>query len=191
MDPSLVGKCIELIDLANAKDPNQDEGQAKELLYSQRMSSVLAEFSPNASGHLQIAARAQHIERWCSPRSDFPEGRSGYKKWRSQLILHHAKRAGDLMEEAGASSDDVARVRFLIQKRQMNRDTESQTLEDVVCLVFLSFYFEAFAAKHEEDKLIDIIIKTWGKMSEDGRAAALKIRFKPHLLELVQKALAQ
>lgn len=190
METNLINDCIALIDAANAKDPNQEEGQAKELLYAQRMSEVLSEFLPEASAHLQIAARAQHLERWISPRSDYPEGRSGYKKWRSQLILHHAQRAGELMAEAGAGEDDIDRVRFLIQKRQMNRDAESQALEDVVCLVFLRFYFDAFAAKHSEEKLIDIIVKTWGKMSADGHAAALKIAFPPHLLALVQKALS-
>ena len=185
---------IRLIDAANAADPNVEsangEAVAKELLYSQRMSKTLGEFCSEASEHLQIAARAQHIERWTSPRSDYPEGRSGYKKWRSSLLLFHAQRAAELMAQVGYSEEDQARVRFLIQKRQMSRDAESQTLEDVVCLVFLEYYLDDFAAKHDEAKLIDIIKKTWKKMSEAGQQAALALNYKDDMSALLSKALS-
>lgn len=177
-------------------DPNQEtcaqSGQtiAKELLYSQRMTQELAEFAPNAGEHLQIAARAQHIERWKSPRSDYPEGRTGYKKWRAELGLYHANRAAELMADAGYEQQDCERVKFLVQKRQMRQDAETQTLEDVICLVFLRHYLTDFANKHAEDKLIDIIQKTWKKMSDNGHAAALKLPFSEDLSHLVSKALS-
>lgn len=184
---------LRLIDLANTADPNTetvDNRQiAKELLYSQRMSKKLGEFCPDASEHLQIAARAQHIERWTSARSDYPAGRSGYKKWRSELLLFHAQRAAQLMQQVGYSEDDQSRVKFLIQKRQMSRDPESQTLEDVVCLVFLEYYINRFAEKHQPEKLIDIIKKTWKKMSPQGQTAALAIKFKQDIFELISKAI--
>ena len=68
------------------------------------MSQSLAAFEPAASFALQLAARAQHIERWTSPRSNYPQGRTGYKQWRSELLLYHARRAGELMAEAGADA---------------------------------------------------------------------------------------
>lgn len=182
------------IDAANAQDPNLEECDGafhpKELLYGQRMSACLAEFAPDASEALQIAARAQHIERWKSPRSDFPEGRSGYKQWRSLLSLYHAKRAGEIMQGESYSAEEIEQVQFLIQKRQLKRNPETQTLEDVICLVFLKHYLEDFASKHEEAKLIDIIQKTWKKMSDKGQKAALELPFSAKILALLKKSLA-
>ena len=186
---------LEKIDEANALDPNQEacpsseQLVAKELLYGQRMSEQLSLFAPEASEHLQIAARAQHIERWKSPRSDYPEGRAGYKKWRAELSLFHANRVVELMMEVGYAEDACERVKFLVQKRQLRQDAETQTLEDVICLVFLQYYLADFTAKHQEEKLIDVIQKTWKKMSDTGHQAALKLPLPQDLLSLVTKAL--
>ncbi len=193
-NPDKLAVALDAIDAANALDPNKeiihDTEIPKELIYGQRMSEVLGAFAPEASEHLQIATRAQHIERWKSARSDYPEGRSGYKKWRSQLSLFHAQRAGEIMSEAGYEEADVERVKFLVQKRQLKQDIETQTLEDVACLVFLKHYFVDFAAKHNEEKLIDIVQKTWGKMSENGQSTALKIDFPEEILSILKKSLA-
>lgn len=182
------------IDNANARDPNKEtvNGKlvARELLYAMRMSEALEELFPNASEHLQIAARAQHIERWTSPRSDYPEGRSGYKKWRAQLLLFHARRAAELMIESGYSQTDAERVKYLIQKRGLNRDLETPQLEDVICFVFIKYYLKGFAEQHPEDKLISIIQKTWGKMSPAGRQSVLEMNLEPALQSLISRALS-
>ena len=182
------------IDEANARDPNietvNSEPVARELLYALRMTHTLDELIPDASEHLRIAARAQHIERWTSPRSAYPEGRSGYKKWRSQLMLFHASRAAELMIESGYPQADIDRVKYLIQKRGLNRDPETQQLEDVICLVFIKYYLKDFAEQHPEDKLIDIIQKTWGKMSPVGRQRALELNLDAGLQSLISKALS-
>lgn len=187
-------RMLHAIDEANSRDPNQEtvDGHElpKELVYGQRMSERLAQFCPNASEHLQIAARAQHIERWIRPRDDYPEGRTGYKKWRAELGLYHAQRTGEIMAEQGYAEEDIERVKFLVQKRQLRRDAETQTLEDVVCLVFLEHYLADFATKHSEDKLIDIIQKTWKKMSPAGHEAALALPLNKDLQALVAKALS-
>jgi hypothetical protein len=80
-------------------------------------------------------------------------------------------------------------VRLLISKRKLKTDLESKTLEDVICLVFLKYYFAGFAKKHDEEKIIDIVRKTWAKMTEDGHTAALKLPFGDVELSLVKKAL--
>ena len=95
------------------------------------------------------------------------------------------------MAQAGYSEDDCARTRYLIQKRGLRSDAETQALEDVICLVFLQYYLEDFAAKHPRDKLIDIIAKTWGKMSPRGHEAALALPLAPAMAELVEAALAK
>ena len=192
---SLLANAISLIDEANSKDPHQEQDEngvmrPKEWLYGVRMSNCLSAFKPNASEHLTIAARGQHIERWKSLRSDYPEGRAGYKKWRAELGLYHAKRVGELMSQAGYSDDDIARTQYLVQKRGLKKDSETQCLEDVICLVFINYYLADFATKHPEDKLIDIIQKTWAKMSEKGHAAALQIPLSEPHQKLIEKALA-
>ena len=194
MDNILTEKALLAFDLANSKDPNIEivDGKEtpKELIYGQRMTKVLTNFEPNASTALQLAARCQHICRWESPRSDYEMNRVGYLKWRADLKKFHAKKASDILSELGFDAKIIDRVAFLLQKKQLKRDDETQTLEDVICLVFLEYYYEAFSAKHTDEKVIDIIQKTWKKMSESGHAAALKIAYSEKGLSLIQKALA-
>lgn len=181
-------------DAANQQDPNTEvvDGRAvaKEWLYAQRMSAQLAKFCPNASEALQLAARSQHICRWKIPRNDYPMDRSGYKKWRLDLAQLHGTIAGEIMTAQGYDEAIISRVKDLLLKRSLKRDDEVQTLEDVICLVFIEFYLEDFASKHDEVKLIDIIRKTWNKMSSSGHAAALQLPINDNMLTLVSKALS-
>jgi len=184
---------IAAFDALNRQDPNKVEvaGQliAKEVLYAQRMSSSLVSFLPNASETLQLAARCQHLCRWEIPRSDYPTGRKGYHLWRTKLKELHAEKAGDVLTNVGYGQETINRVQFLLLKKQLKKDAETQALEDVICLVFLEFYFEPFAAKHTEEKVIDILRKTWRKMSADGQAAALKLPLSEDAIALIGKAL--
>lgn len=194
MSNILLEKALRAFDLANSKDPNievvDDKDTPKELIYGQRMSKILNEFDPQASTALQLAARCQHICRWESPRSDYEMNRVGYLTWRADLKKFHAKKASEILTDLGFEADIINRVAFLLQKKQLKRDEETQTLEDVICLVFLKYYYEAFRQKHEDAKVIDIIQKTWKKMSEKGHEAALKIDYSNVGLTLIQKALA-
>ena len=190
---SQLEKTLAAFDTANAQDPNIEivNGQpiAKELIYSQRMTMHLHKFSPAASLELQLAARSQHICRWKIPRSDYPMDRQGYKKWRLDLAVFHGETAGEIMQAKGYDESVIQRVKDLLLKRSLKRDNEVQVLEDVICLVFLEFYLEDFANKHDEAKLIDIIQKTWNKMSDAGHTAALKLPLSNTMLALVTKAL--
>lgn len=182
-------------DAANLQDPNTEivDGQpiAKEWIYAQRMTARLEIFFPDASEALQLAARSQHICRWKIPRSDYPMDRAGYKKWRLDLAQMHGDIAGEIMAAQGYDATMISRVQDLLLKRGLKCDEEVQILEDVICLVFLEFYLEDFASKHTEDKLIDIIRKTWNKMSATGHGAALKLPLGDAMLALVGKALSQ
>lgn len=170
-----VAAVYDLIDTANAGDPTLEDGAPAALLYGQRMTEVLAEFKPDASDHLKLACRGQHVERFIRPRSDYPEGKEGYFAWREGLKKYHAERVGGFMAEAGWPEADRDRVGSLIRKERLKRDPEAQALEDVVCLVFIRWYFADFAAKHPMEKVIDIVAKTGRKMSAEGRAAALAL----------------
>lgn len=181
------------IDAENAKDPNseiyQSQTYPKELLYSNRMYERLMDFHPNASEEVQIAAKAQHICRWKMPRESYPMDRVGYLKWREELKKFHAQTAAEILAKAGYSPEFIARVSFLIEKKLLKKDEETQLLEDVICLVFLEYYFDPFVHKHDREKMKNIILKTWNKMSEAGHQEALKINFRDENLQLIKEAL--
>lgn len=161
------------IDQANAADPTLEADGADQrpaaLLYGLRMSSELARICPEASDILKIAARGQHIERWKTPRSSYPEGRAGYFAWRKGQAAGHGARLGGLMAAEGYDATDCARVGQLLRKEGLKSDAEVQMLEDVICLVFLRWYFADFAEGREPDQIFRIIAKTSRKMSAEGR----------------------
>ena len=194
MKPTRFETAIAIIDQKNAEDPNtyQVAGieYSKELLYSQRMTRKLLQFEPNASKALQIAARAQHICRWKIERNEYPMDRVGYLKWREELKKMHAKLTGEILEQVGFDEQFVDRVQKIILKKLIKKNEESQTLEDVICLVFLDYYFDEFAAKHTDEKIIDILKKTWVKMSDKGHQAALQLPFSEKSLALVKQAIS-
>ncbi|CAL2090430.1 DUF4202 domain-containing protein [Tenacibaculum sp. 190524A05c] len=194
MKPTRFETALALIDQKNAGDPNSYTVEGiefpKELLYSHRMTRRLLQFNPNASKALQLAARAQHICRWEIARDEYPMDRVGYLKWREQLKKMHASITSEILEKAGFDEDYSKRVTALILKKQLKKNEESQQLEDVICLVFLDYYFEEFAAKHTDEKVIDILKKTLKKMSEKGKEEALKVKYSEKSLSLVKQALA-
>ena len=187
-------KCLSLIDQANNDDPKQTliNGELinNETLYSQRMFNTLQAFVNDASEPLTLACYAQHVCRWKSSRRDYPEGLEGYLKWRTDLAKLHASTLAEAMQVAEYSVEEIKRAKHIIQKRKLKADSEVQTLEDVSCLVFLNYYFGPFASKHSDEKIIDIVQKTWAKMSDNGHQAALKLSLEPKLQVLVEKALS-
>jgi hypothetical protein len=194
MRPTRFETAIALIDKKNAEDENTYQVAGleypKELLYSQRMTRKLLMFEPNASKPLQIAARAQHICRWKIQRNEYPMDRAGYFKWRETLKKLHADITGEILQQVDYDEKFVDRVQTIILKKLIKKNEESQTLEDTICLVFLDYYFDEFAAKHTDEKVIDILKKTWIKMSAKGHEAALKLTFSEKGLALVKQAIS-
>lgn len=176
---------IARIDAANAADPEREADATGEhpaaLLYGQRMTAELVRFRPDASEHLRIAVRGQHVERWKKPRASYPEGREGYLSWRRDLGRYHADRVAGLMRETGYPEADADRVARIIRKEGIKRDPETQALEDVACLVFMRWYFAGFAPGHDPEKVFQIVARTARKMSPEGRAEAAKMALPPEL----------
>ena len=198
-DSTAYARAIALIDAANQQDPNEEivdgQGWPKERLYSERMSEMLERFAPQADEAMRIAVRAQHIQRWRSPRTDYPAGRQGYLQWRTALYRFHAETVARLMAEAGCGEEQIERVRQAVGKRARARNADTQLLEDVAALVFLEHYLLEFAHKHpeyDEEKWLDIIRKTWRKMSEPAHRFALSgaLSLPEPLLPLIRKAVA-
>ncbi len=169
-------RVLVLIDAANAADPTLERDGASErpaaLLYGLRMSAELARLCPDASEELRIAARGQHIERWTSPRSGYPEGRAGYLAWRTDLGRFHAERVAGLMAETGYGEAARERVARLLRKEGIKRDPEAQMLEDVICFVFMRWYLPGFALTQAPEALERIVARTARKMSPGGRERA-------------------
>lgn len=195
-DKTRCQQVIALIDQANSADPNMDEGQPKELLYSQRMSAMLQRFSSDADEVAQLAVRAQHIRRWVVPRDSYPATREGYLMWRKGLYKFHADEAGRLMHQAGYDEVMIERVKSAVSKRGIKANADTQLLEDVSALVFIEHYLLAFSqtkADYDEAKWIDIIAKTWKKMSVAAQAFAWsgKLALPAALIPLIVKAVEE
>lgn len=184
---------IRAFDDANAQDPNREwvDGveQPRELLYARRLTEQVLALAPDASEALRLAARCQHLCRWEIPRDSYPADRAGYLRWRRDLKLFHARRAGELLEAAGYDPVTKDRVRSLNLKEDLGSDAEMQVLEDALCLVFLRHQLPELARKADDEKLVNALRKSWAKMSEAGHAAAMRIAFGERERALIQRAL--
>jgi len=186
------------IDKINNDDPNQTivdgNKQANEFLYGQYMTACLEQYFPQSNELLQIAVRAQHIKRWHLKRTEFAAGKAGYYQWRIEQGKFHAQLTKSLMLENAYDENEAETTACILRKEKLKTNCDTQTLEDVACLVFLQYYFDAFSAKYTEKgneaKIIRIVQKTWGKMSERGHKIALSLTLPDHLAKIVNKALA-
>lgn len=187
-------RAIALIDAANAEDPNRirynDEDGPKELIHSELLTRWVKTLQPGASEAVLLAARAQHIRRWMHPRSEYPEGRTGYLRWRTGLYKFHAEQAAQLLREAGYDEAAIARTGQVIRKEGLGRDPEVQAIEDGLCLVFLETQLDELAGRLDREKMLDILRKTWKKMSPAAQQLALELTFAPDERALISEALA-
>ena len=195
-DPQRFERAIALFDAANAADPNLDEGQPKELLYARRMTEMIGRYAPDASEVAQLAVRAQHIRRWTVPRNSYALTKEGYLAWRTGLYKFHAETAGELMRQAGYDDDTIAKVKLAVGKRQLKVNADTQMMEDVTDLVFIEHYMLGFAGKHAEyteEKWLEIVRKTWKKMSDRAHQFATGggIKLPEPLLPLILKAISE
>ena len=199
MDPQLPrggrSRCeeaFERFDRSNSEDPDRlivdGVSQPKALVYAIRMTDRLERFATEAPEPLRLAARCQHIRRWTIPRAGFASGRTGYRRWRQTLGRFHADTAAEILRAVSYDEATVNRVGALLRKDNLKSDPDVQTLEDVACLVFLEHYLEDFASGRDEATLIEILEKTWRKMSDTGRAGGLDLNLAPELQTLITNA---
>jgi hypothetical protein len=181
---------IARFDAENSRDPNLENGRPRELLYAERLTSWVMKLCPDAAEILRLAARCQHIRRWESPRENYPMTRPGYLKWRADLKKFHAEASGAILREVGYDDETIRRVQDLNLKQDFPANPDGRVLEDALCLVFLEFQFAALAAKSDDEKMVNALKKSWGKMTEAARTEALKLHFSDREQQLLARALA-
>jgi hypothetical protein len=185
---------MDAFDQYNSKDPNKEiaNGHAipKELLYAQRMSIRLLKYEPNSSEILQLAARSQHIGRWEIARSSYPMDKKGYFQWRNKLKEYHVSIAEPILKNCGYDELTIEKLKVLLLKKDLANNADTQTLEDIVCLVFLEYYAEEFTAKHDDEKVIDILRKTIKKMSARAIQSVAELPLSDKIKSLIHAAVS-
>ncbi|WIA29511.1 hypothetical protein OEZ86_012012 [Tetradesmus obliquus] len=185
---------LDAIDTLNAQDPRTVSWQGQdlpyELAYSQWLTEWVLQLQQQPSEELRIVARGQHVQRWKTPRSSYPEGKAGYFQWREGLKASHAATVVEIMQAAGYDEASQQRVTRFILKKDLKKDPENQVVEDALCLVFMQHQFADLLTKEGPDKMVDIVRKTWAKMGEGGRAAALSLALPADQAAVVQRALS-
>ena len=184
-------EAIAAIDCANADDPNEievrGERRPKELAHADLACEWVDALCDEPSEALRLAARAHHLRRWSSPRSDYPEGRKGYLRWRQELKQRHADETSEILRDCGYDEETIARVAHIILRKNLAGDTEAQVLEDALCLVFFETQLGAIVAQLEPEKLRDVGIKTLRKMSPEGRERVLSLPIAEDYLALLRE----
>jgi Domain of unknown function (DUF4202) len=182
-------------DEENRNDPNvvvvEGVAHPQELLYAERLTDWVLRLAPEASEQLLLAARSQHIRRWTVPRASYEMTRAGYLKWRTDLKQFHAARSAEILGEVGYDEETIQRVRDLNLKKLLGRDADSQVLEDALCLVTLQYQLADLVAKTEPGKMIEILRKTWKKMSQIARDHALALTYSDVEKRLIEQALSE
>ncbi|MCY3888445.1 MAG: DUF4202 domain-containing protein [bacterium] len=167
---------LDAIDVANADDPHTieigGEVRSKEQAHAELMTEWVKRLDPDAQDAQLVAARAHHLRRWVLPRSDYPEGRAGYLRWRTAQTKRHAAEVAEIVTAVGYDEDFAADVSAIVAKRGLATDPRVQTHEDALCLVFLQIQFEALADKLGDDHMAEVLAKTLAKMSPAARQIA-------------------
>jgi hypothetical protein len=120
--------------------------------------------------------------------------RPGYLTWRAKLKTRAATQVSELLGDSAIATESRERIAALIRKEGLagaDADDDIQALEDAACLVFLDDQLDGFESRPDvdEDKIVGILQKTWGKMSEPGRQLALAMDLSDRGKALVGKAL--
>jgi hypothetical protein len=189
-----LARAFAAIDAANGADPARivvrGEERPKELAHAELVTEWVRRLEPEAGEALLLAARAHHLRRWTIPRGSYPEGRSGYLRWRKALHEQHAREVAEILAAVGYDDATIARVQDLVRKRRLGKDDEVQVLEDALCLVFAETQLQDLARRVETEKMVDVIRKTLAKMSPRAIDLALTLDLPDDSRVLVARALA-
>lgn len=182
------------IDAANEPDPDRIVVDGVERPLQQSLGRVAAEWvdrlDPSATPAQRLAARAHHLRRWERPRSDYPEGRAGYLRWRRDAKTRHAADVAELLTAEGWDDATVAEAQRLVRKEGLGTVPAVQVHEDAVCLAFLALQLDAAADLMGDDKTVDVLRRTARKMSPEALAHAAGLPFSDRGRALLETALS-
>ena len=182
-------------DAYNQKDPHrivwEGETYSREYFLALKLHEWVLKIKPEASEALVLASRAQHIGRWEIPRDSYAPGREPYLKWRRDLAHYHAQLAGEMLKDSGYHEQEISRVQEIILKKKIKVDSDVQTMENALCLVFLAFQYEDFHPLHDQEKVVNILRKTLLKMDQTGHQFALTLDYSPQGQSYIEEALSQ
>jgi hypothetical protein len=182
-------------DAYNQRDPHsivwEGETYPREYFLALKLHQWVLTIKPDASEALLLASRCQHIGRWEIPRESYAPGREPYLKWRRDLAHYHAQIAGEILKDTGYNEMEISRVQEILLKKKIKVDSEVQTMENALCLVFLAFQYEAFHPQHDQEKVVNILRKSLLKMDQTGHQFALTLDYTPKGLGYIKQALSQ
>ena len=185
---------IAAIDRVNADDPEvlvvKGVARPKEQAHAEMMTEWVLRLDPAADEAQRLAARAHHLRRWALPRSDYPDGRQGYLRWRTEQKRRHADAVAAILADVGYDDAVIERVQQIVRKEGIKRDADVQTHEDALCLVFLETQFSELIERLGEEKAVEVVRKTLAKMSPAGQEVAAGLTFTPTERRVVEAALA-
>ena len=183
-----------LIDAAHAADPGvAPDGRPAELAYADNMERWVVRIAPDASPSCALPLGASTWNAGRTPRALFPEGKAGYLTWRRSLYVKQAERARQLLVQAGVPEAEAGDAATWVSKTGLKTNPGTQALEDAAVLVFLESEIQAFAAQHADyprEKFVDILRKTWRKMSPRAQELALGLELPDAIAGLVREALS-
>lgn len=181
------------IDAANDDDPDRIVVDGVEHPLQQALGRAAADWvdrlDPSATPAQRLAARAHHLRRWERPRSDYPEGRAGYLRWRRDAKARHADELAELLTAEGWDAGTIAEAQRLIRKEGLGTVPAVQVHEDAVCLAFLAIQLDDATVLMGEDKTVEVLRRTARKMSPEALAHAGSLPYSDRGRELLAAAL--
>jgi hypothetical protein len=194
MPTDRLAAALAAIDAANADDPNvivvDGVERPKEQAHAELMTGWVRRLDPECTDEQLLAARAHHLRRWSVPRDSYPDGRSGYLRWRTKLKQQHADEVAAILGEVGYGAESVTRVQQIVRKQGLGRDPAVQVHEDALCLVFLQTQLDELIERLGDDRTVEVLRKTAAKMSPAGLAAAQGLDLPASSVALLGRALA-
>ena len=184
-------KTTEAINLVHTEDETLINDGAKtvasELVYSQRMLAMLEVFDKGSSKLLRLAVQCQHLRRWNIPRTNYSMDRRGYHQWRRAVMEYQLNQTREILIQNKVDIDDIDFILDGLSNQGNKAHATAQIIMDTACLVFIKWYLEAFAAKHEQKKVNDIMKKTMQKMSDKGISLVHSIDLNENVALILSK----
>lgn len=197
-EPDVAGRearTLAAIDAANVDDPDtvevDGERRSLQVELGRRATGWVDRLDPAATPAQRLAARAHHLRRWERPRSDYPDGRAGYLRWRRDAKVRHAEDLVALLRSEGWDDATVERAAALVRKEGLGRDPQAQVHEDAVCLAFLEVQLDDATVLMGEDKTVEVLRRTARKMSAEALALAATLPYSSRGRALLERALAE